>query len=93
MNKYQETLNVLKKKEEENNYKQIGLFFYHPQCDILQELVDAWEVVKNKIKPCLKLDKEEHQPAYYWWIADEIINLDTLEYQALKQALEVEEDA
>ena len=41
--------------------------------------LEAWEVVKTKIKPVLKLDKEDYQPAYYWWLANEIINLDVLD--------------
>lgn len=54
--------------------------------------LEAWEVVKKTIKPTLKLDKEEYQPVYCWWIANEIINLDVLDYQTLKKALEVEDD-
>lgn len=89
MNKYQEALNFLKKIEAENNYKRIGLF-YHPQCDTLQELVDAWEVIKIKLELTIK----EDDFAYYWLIYNpcELLEIEKKDYEIIKKALEVEND-
>lgn len=83
-----DSVNVIGKNTKDTNFWEQRL--YHFQ-QIKAEL-EAWEVVKKKVKPILKMDKEDYQPAYYWWIANELINLDILDYQTLKNVLEVKKD-
>ena len=46
-----------------NTLKEEELILNHLQQ--IKSILEAWEVVKKKVKPVLKMDKEDYQPAYY----------------------------